>query len=396
MADIKFACPHCSQHITCDELWGGHQLECPNCKNPLSVPAVAAAPATPSAPSLVPKPPAAVEPRLSIGASQQSVAAASPQKVIPIRNLAPAAAKKRSPLVTYGVGALVLVGLAVGGYYGYGWMSAMQGKVNEASKEAAKNADGGQVAHIAKLNAVLDATDPNKAPVDTRSTGPRQRRSGVGQEIPVAGAPDAGGGAATNSADAQPLIPAVWTLDIAKARIPSGKANGAISGTNFLPEIARIDPIRGAQVLRLLQGPPASPDREMLVYLHLKPGETLGGQTVSISQEMAGQGVPQVTKRWKNNPKFAPQYKNFSSGYAMRLELGQLSDGALPGKIFLALPDADQSVVAGNFKATLTTNVVSETAVQAVQVQSVPMTAPGVPQNSDAAWQSRYGTRRSQ
>jgi hypothetical protein len=395
MADIKFGCPHCSQHITCDELWGGHQLECPNCKNPLTVPAKAAAPAAAASPSLVPKPPAAVEPRLSIGASQQSVAAASPQKVIPIRNLAPAAAKKRSPLVTYGVGALVLVGLAAGGYYGYGWMNAMQDKVNTASKEAAKDADGGQVAHIAKLNAVLDATDPNKAPVDTRSTGPRQRRSGVGQEIPVSGATDTAA-AGTNSVDAQPLIPAVWTLDVAKARIPSGKANGAISGTNFLPEMARIDPIRGAQVLRLLQGSATSPDREMLVYLHLKPGETLGGQTLNISQDMAGQGVPQVTKRWKTNPKFAPQYKSFSSGYAMRLELGQLTDGSLPGKIFLALPDADQSVVAGNFKATLTTNVVSETAAQAVQVQAVPMAAPGVPQNSDAAWQARYGTRRSQ
>src|SRR5262245_42802818 len=147
MADIKFACPHCSQHITCDELWGGHQLECPNCKNPLTVPAKAA-PAASAAASLVPKPPPAVEPRLSIGASQQSVVAASAQKVIPIRNLAPTAAKKSSPLVTYGVGALVLVVLAVGGYYGYQFVGGMQDKVNTASKEAAKNADGGQVGHI--------------------------------------------------------------------------------------------------------------------------------------------------------------------------------------------------------------------------------------------------------
>ena len=70
MANIKFACPHCSQHITCDELWGGHHLECPNCKNTLAVPAVAA----PSAPSLVPKPPPAVEPLAeSIRAYDQAV-----------------------------------------------------------------------------------------------------------------------------------------------------------------------------------------------------------------------------------------------------------------------------------------------------------------------------------
>jgi len=81
----------------------------------------------------------------------------------------------------------------------------------------------------------------------------------------------------------------------------------------------------------------------------------------------------------------------------MRLELGQMADGVLPGKIFLALPDADQSVVAGNFKATLTTNVVMDAAAQAAQaaqMQPVPMATPSGP--SDAAWQARYGTRRSQ
>jgi len=298
-------------------------------------------------------------------------------------------------LVTYGVPALVLVILGAGGYYGYGWFTGMQDKVNTASKEAAKNADGGQVGHIANLYGALDATDPSKAPVDSRSTGPRQRRTGVGQEIPVAANDSAGGG--TNSVDSQPLIPAVWTLDLAKARVPSGRANGSIAGTNFLPETARIDPIGSAQVLRLLQGQPISPEREMLVYLHLKPGEKLGGQTLNIPNDMAGSGVPQVTKRWKNNPKYAPQYKSFSSGYAMRLELGQLADGVLPGKIFLALPDADQSVVAGNFKATLTTNVVVDAAAQAAQaaqVQPVPMATPSGA--SDAAWQARYGTRRSQ
>jgi len=391
MADIKFACPHCSQHITCDELWGGHHLECPNCKNTLAVPAVAA----PSAPSLVPKPPPAVEPRLAINAPPPAHASGGPQRVIPIRNLAPPPQKKRSPLVTYGVSAVVLVALGVGGYYGYGWFSGMQDKVNTTSKEAAKNSDGGQVGHIANLNGALDATDPSKAPVDSRSTGPRQRRTGVGQEIPVAANDSAGAG--TNSVDSMPLIPAVWTLDLAKARIPSGRANGSIAGTNFLPEIARIDPIGSAQVLRLLQGQPISPEREMLVYLHLKPGEKIGGQTLNIPNDMAGSGVPQVTKRWKNNPKFAPQYKSFSSGYAMRLELGQMADGVLPGKIFLALPDADQSVVAGNFKATLTTNVVMDAAAQAAQaaqMQPVPMATPSGP--SDAAWQARYGTRRSQ
>lgn len=393
MADIKFACPHCAQHITCDELWGGHQLECPSCKNPLAVPAPVAGPASPGAPaaaSLTPKPPAAAEPRLAINAGHAAgPAVGAPQRTIPIRNLTVPPPKKKSPLAKFATVAAVLIVLGAGAYFGYPWLSGMQDKVNTASKEAAKSADGGEVSHIAKLNGVLEATDPNRPPADGRASGPRQRRSGVGQEIPLPGGND-GTAASANPADAEPLIPAVWTLDLTKARIPSGRANGAISGTNFVPETARVDPVGTAQVLRLLQGQAVSPDREVLVYLHLKPGEKLGGQTLNISQEMAGAGVPQVTKRWKTNPKYAPQFKSFTSGYAMRLELGQVAAGALPGKIFLALPDADQSVVAGNFRATINTNVVVEATVQA---QAAPVMAPTPSGASDAAWQARYGTR---
>jgi hypothetical protein len=288
----------------------------------------------------------------------------------------------------------VLLVLGAGGYFGYGWINRAQDSVDAASKDAAKNADSGQAAHIAKLNAALNATDPNRATADARAAAPRQRRSGVGQENPVPGGGGDGNSGSATAADTQPLIPAVWTMDLTKARIPSGRANGSISGTNFVPDTARVDPVGNAQVLRLLQGQLLSPDREVMVYLHLKAGEKLGGQTLNISQDMAGAGVPQVTKRWKNNPKFAPQYKSFTSGYALRLELGQQADGAVPGKIFLALPDADQSVVAGNFKAVINTNV--PTVDTTVQVAPAMTPQPAAGSSYDAAFQARYGIRRSQ
>jgi hypothetical protein len=393
MADIKFACPHCSQHITCDELWGGHQLDCPNCKNPLSVPAVAApAPATPAAAaprSLTPKVPEAAEPRLAINPTATATPGA-PQKVIPIRNLTAPPPKKKSALVTYGITLVVLVALGAGGYFGYDWWQKKQEQGNTAaSNGAAKSADGGEVAHIAKLNNALDATDPNKIMADTRNGARRQRRNAADQQTP-AGSDNAAATTSTNAVDTEPLIPAVWTLDVTKARIPSGRANGALSGTNFVPQTARVDPVGNAQVLRLLQGQAVSPDREILIYLHLKAGEKLGGQTLSISQDMAGSGVPQVTKRWKTNPRFAPQYKSFSTGYAMRLELGQPVDGEVPGKIFLALPDMDQSVVAGGFKATIITNVVT-VAVDAA-AQAAPVMAPDAQRAAaNEAFRARYG-----
>jgi hypothetical protein len=43
MSDIKFACPHCEQHIACDSLYCGEKIACPGCKGTLYVPPLAAA-----------------------------------------------------------------------------------------------------------------------------------------------------------------------------------------------------------------------------------------------------------------------------------------------------------------------------------------------------------------
>src|SRR5439155_23189185 len=41
MREIKFACPHCSQHIACDEAYCGYQIPCPACQGGLIVPRLA-------------------------------------------------------------------------------------------------------------------------------------------------------------------------------------------------------------------------------------------------------------------------------------------------------------------------------------------------------------------
>jgi len=42
MSEIKFACPHCSQHIACDEIYCGEGIGCPGCGRALFVPPLAA------------------------------------------------------------------------------------------------------------------------------------------------------------------------------------------------------------------------------------------------------------------------------------------------------------------------------------------------------------------
>jgi hypothetical protein len=176
------------------------------------------------------------------------------------------------------------------------------------------------------------------------------------------------------------------------AKIPEGRANGKISGTNFVVETARIDPSGAAQVLRLSQGPAAAPDREVLIYLHLKPGETLAGYNLKVASDTRGAGLPQVVKRVKTNPKYAPQPVSFAYGYALKLELGQMAGGMIPGKIYLALPDPEESVVAGIFKAAATagsTNLATAPVASPTPAAATPASA-----GEKAAFDKRYGIKK--
>ena len=131
-----------------------------------------------------------------------------------------------------------------------------------------------------------------------------------------------------------------------------------------------------------------APSEQQLEPLVGPAGEKLGGQSLSISSDMRGPGVPTVSKRWKTNPKYAPLQKSFSTGYALRLELGALTNNLLPGKVFLALPDTEQSVAAGVFTASVT---IPEPGLQPAAVASPMQTAN--PSAASDAYRKRYGGR---
>ncbi len=332
----------------------------------------------------MPKPPAGGKSRLSVGQAQ--VPAQTGNRNIPIRTLTEAPPKMKSPLVSVLVGVLVVAALGVGGYFGYGYVKKLQDKANAKSDAEARNSDGGQVGHIADLNKVLDATEPGGAGL--ASLGSTAGRAGRRAQQLAAG--DAGAAA---SGPAGPVTPPAYTLDITKATIPESKVNGMISGSNFVAETVRIDTVGAAKVLQLFQGETTSPEREMLVYLNLKSGEKLGGQSLVVSNTMRAGVVSQVAKRWKVNPYSPPAIKAFSSGYAMKLELGQATNETVSGKIYLALPDAEQSVVAGAFTATV--HQPDPAAMQPVQY-TAPVATPTTPTTpaNRSAMDRRYGIRR--
>lgn len=63
----------------------------------------------------------------------------------------------------------------------------------------------------------------------------------------------------------------------------------------------------------------------------------------------------------------------------MKLQLNQTEEGSLKGNIFLALPDTEESVIAGSFTATTS---------QAGAVMAAPVAAP-VPSGSQMSPQER-------
>jgi len=177
-------------------------------------------------------------------------------------------AKKGNPMKWVTVSVVVIV-LGVAGYFGYGYFSDWQAKRTEAAKQAS----------IAATQQVATAASPEPA-----TPAPEK-------ELPV--------------------IPAVWTLDLDKAKTPNGKANGMIAGTNFVPETARLDKVGPAYLLRLVQGSIASPDLGLMVYLHPNVGESITGHTWTVTQDLKDKTLPQVVKLWKPNPRYKAQQKPF-------------------------------------------------------------------------------------
>src|SRR5438552_1805612 len=199
MAEIKFFCPHCKQKIACDELWGGHQLQCLPCQREVTVPQNEAAPPPPpvrvsvhthgSAVPDPPPPPPSAPSKLSLGRPQHAQPSASspPPRSTPVyRAIAPPVQKKSGPMKWVTISAVVVV-LGVGGYFGFGWLMQYQEKENAKRRQVEKNSDGGEMGHIANVYDALDKTDPDrgeKGGGTSREGVPRQPRSGVGKPIP--------------------------------------------------------------------------------------------------------------------------------------------------------------------------------------------------------------------
>ena len=344
MSETKFSCPLCSQHIACDSQYGGRQIPCPSCQAAITVPAAA-----PVAVKAVATPSNAARPT-SVAAKAASAPSSPVAPAIGRGPLPPASAKNPKKMLTtlaatvVGVIAIFFLGRAA-----IGW----QAKFDEANKRNSEGGGmvGGHLSHIKTLNDVMDATEPGGNPEKLKRFKPA-----LAPPSPPSAEP-----AATNtpaeppgekSTGSQASTTAAWTLDLAAAQISEGPAGGSLSGSPFSADSAALDIANSLHILALRQGTNANADQALFCYLYLKPGETIAGRTWTITKDTRA-GAPQVVKRWKPSVTAAAKQQTYTAGYAMKLEFGQTNGTSIPGKIYIALPDQEQSCVSGEFTATM-------------------------------------------
>jgi hypothetical protein len=348
MAEMTFSCPGCGQHIQCDELWGGHQIQCPACQAEIVVPP---APSSAVNPLVPPVPPSSAS-RLSAGRTQ--TARASTGAGMPQRKFQASPQKPKSPAVKYAVVGAGLVAIAAGIVFGLPYYQKWR-----ESREQKASAPANKPARAHRVAAAPEQTG------DTNSDG----------------------SASAAPAKEAPLVPAVWTLDLGEVSVPKGRVHGSISSADFQPDMTRLARVGRSYVLSLEQSAGGAVERGVLIYLHPARGTFPTNQSWTVSSDERNPAVSQVVKVWKPDPKYAPQQKRFFSGYALKLELGAPGeDGAIPGGIFLALPDQEKSVVAGAFKVAFASAPSSPEMAPPTRVMPTPQ--------ADQRFRQRYGIGR--
>jgi hypothetical protein len=160
MPEIKFSCPQCGQHISGNEHWSGHQIQCPTCTTTLTVPGAPPPPAAAARvpQSLAPQPPASPGPRLSAGATQ--VARSTTPGPTPLRQPAARPPRNQSPLLKYVGYAVVLAALGGAGYmFVPSLLSKLQDSSNSKPAQTTPPANNSGSGPLGEVNGAMDVSD---------------------------------------------------------------------------------------------------------------------------------------------------------------------------------------------------------------------------------------------
>ena len=178
MADLKFSCPQCGQHIGYTEAWAGHQIECPACHNGIMVPRLQRPAAAPPVSVPVTESAKAVGAKLASGVTQ--VARSTAHAPAPVKKFIPQRHGSDNSLLKVGA-AVVAIGILAGVGYFYGLpliSGALQQESATSSPATAKSSQSGG-AMGGPMGEVSGAMDVSEA-LDSGSSSPRRTRPVVG------------------------------------------------------------------------------------------------------------------------------------------------------------------------------------------------------------------------
>jgi hypothetical protein len=154
MADIKFSCPGCGQHISCGEAWAGHQTECPACHSNVVVPQIPEP--SPVRVQSVPTREGSkiLAPKLAAGVTQ--VARSTAPAPVAARKFIPRPPRTGNWVLKYSVMLVVVVALGWAGYF-YGLPMVTNALPQEpSSSPPASSTGGGRGGPLGEVNEAMD------------------------------------------------------------------------------------------------------------------------------------------------------------------------------------------------------------------------------------------------
>jgi DNA-directed RNA polymerase subunit RPC12/RpoP len=171
MADMKFSCPQCSQHISCDEAWAGHEIACPVCQGAIVVPQFHAPPAAP--PPTAPSREAAKPGGAKLAAGVTQLARSTAHAPAPGKKIIPRGPRSNNSLIGYAILLLVVAGLAwVGYFYGLPMLKDTFPSSAPTAGAGAPKGGGTRGGPLGEVNEAMDASDA----LDGGSSSARNRR----------------------------------------------------------------------------------------------------------------------------------------------------------------------------------------------------------------------------
>lgn len=175
-----------------------------------------------------------------------------------------------------------------------------------------------------------------RTPQPNAATDPAPRAGPVPATSPSAAAP---GVASSPASDTN------WRLELTNG-IPGTPVAGRIHGQDFLMERASFQ--GGSLTFRA--GTHGPMELGLLINFSGAQAESLSGKSINVNTN--AEKAARVSLRWKDEDGTV-QKPGFDTGYALKLEFGELANNRLPGKIYLCLPDAEKSYVLGSFTASV-------------------------------------------